>query len=300
MLNFDKENKITFEQLSDSLQAKFRKIISRNEIDSVYNQLEMCEKALNGVRISFTTNLNTITNPITEKEIAVLNTSGALYIYIYTGNRWLKLPNQDIYYFCKLLQSDNQIITLRAGNKNYTSSVNLKYGTSWSASIKSTSDYYTAGNIIGDTSGIINGTLTISATPAKLIKDFYLDFTVAKNTSSNEYGVKLRWDSSIQPEQAYGNLSPAMFDTVCIKKTSSGYSSDIIFYGHKPIGNMYTTVSISLINGDYADAMVTSLPLSSFGSNGRLRNYGTFTNQYFYDLFKSLKGKKVKLYVHFE
>ena len=91
MLNFDKENKITYEQLSFSLQDKLRYIVSRSEISRAENLIEQYEQALNGVRFSFVDSLSSVTNPINDREVAILNDDGALVLYVYSNVIFLYL-----------------------------------------------------------------------------------------------------------------------------------------------------------------------------------------------------------------
>lgn len=299
MLNFDKENKITFEQLSFSLQDKLRKIVSRGEIQKVENILTLCENTLNGVRFSFVDNLSDVNNPVNNGDVAILN-APALELYAYSNNRWVRIPNQDIFYRFTVTQSDHQTITITTDNKKYTSSINLRYGAVWSASITPESKFYRTG-VLSKINGVIVEQDEVHATPATLIKDFYLNMVVGKKVNSESYGIRLNWSGKIAETDLYGSLDPEMFDALSVSKNSSGvYSSSIAFYGDGPTTDMYDRISMYLIYNNQSHEIVKNLNLSDFNSTGDIYNIPSFTNQYFFDLLKSLKGKKVQIYVHFD
>ena len=303
MLKFDKENKITFEQLSFSLQDKLRKIVTRNEIQKIYDLLDQYESALNGVRFSFVNNLNNVSNPINNGDIAILNNNSVLTLWAYSENKWVRIPKQDIYYRLTITQSPNQIIYVTSGNKTYTSSVNLKYGASWTATIKPESTYYSAGRLNKTNDVIIDNDEVFAISPAILIQDFYLNMVVGKKEDADTYGLRIPWDptTTMPANQIFGSLNPEMFDAVYVSKNSSGkYSSFIAFFGSGPTDEMWDRVSIYLEYQGQAHAILLNENLNNFNSTGDLSNASRFTTQYFYDLFKSLKGKKVQLHVHFD
>ena len=299
MLSFDKENKITFEQLSFSLQDKLRKIVPKTEIQEVDNVLTLCEKSLNGVRFSFVNNLDDVDRPVNNADVAILN-SPAPELYAYSDNRWVRIPNQDIFYRFTITQSAHQTISITTDNKKYVSSLNLRYGAVWSSSITPESEFYRAGTL-SKVNGVITEPDEIHATAATLIKDFYLNMVVGKKTNSETYGIRLNWSGSVSEDSLFGSLDPAMFDALYISKNSSGvYSSFIAFWGDGPTTNMYSKISMYLIYQNVSHNLVTNLSLSEFNSTGDISNVSSFTNQYIFDLFKSLKGKRVQIYIHFD
>ena len=299
MLSFDKENKITLEQLSFSLQDKLRKIVPKTEIKKVENILTLCENSLNGVRFSFVDNLRNVDRPVNNADVAILNSS-ALELYAYSNNRWIRIPNQDIFYRFDITQSEHQTISVTTDNKKYQSSLNLRYGAVWSASITPESKYYKAGRL-SKVNGVITEADEVHASPATLIKDFYLSMVVGKKVNGESYGIRLNWSGTVSEEELYGSLDPEMFDALSITKSSSGtYSTAIAFYGDGPTTDMYDRISIYLIYDEQSHDIVTDLNLSDFNDTGDIYNIPSFTNQYFFDLFKSLKGKKVQIYVHFD
>lgn len=301
MLSFDKENKITFEQLSFSLQDRLRKIVPRTEIQKVENILDMCEKSLNGVRFSFVNNLSDVERPVNNGDVAILN-APALELYAYSNNRWIRIPNQDIFYRFTITQSEHQTITVTTDNKKYVSSLNLRYGAVWSASIAPESNFYKAG-VLNKINGVVTEEDEVHATPATLIKDFYLNMVVGKKENSDTYGLRIPWDpnSQMSADQIFGSLDPEMFDALYVSKSSSGtYSSFIAFFGDGPTTDMYDKVSMYLIYQDVSYELVKNLNLSEFNETGDISGVPSFTSQYCYDLLKSLKGKRVQIYVHFD
>ena len=302
MLKFEKENKLTFEQLSFSLQDKLRKIVTRSEIQKVDDLIIQYENALNGVRFSFVNNLDDVQNPINNGDVAILNKS-ALSIWAFSENRWVRIPKQDLYYRLTVTQSPNQIITIHANGKNYTSSINLKYGDTWTATIEPDSMYYKAGILNKSNGTIIDNDEVHAITSATLIQDYYLNMVVGKKEGVDSYGVRIDWhpDNSMPASEIYGSIEPKMFDALNIRKNSSGtYSSFIAFFGDGPTDAMWSKVSIYLVYQGQSHAILTNKNLSDFNDTGDISNPSTFTNQYFYDLFKSLKGKRVQIHVHFD
>ena len=299
MLNFDKENKITYEQLSFSLQEKLRKIIPRQEVNKVSDMITAYEKALNNVRISYVNQLSEVSIPVNDADVAILNQNNAFVLYVYTGNRWVKIPTLDIYYPLTINQSPNQTITVKYKGNNYTSSLNIKYGDTWTASIASNSFFYKAGRL-SKSSGVMEASESISATPATLIHDFTINAVIGKHQTADAYGARINWSGELPDSELYGSMDPEIFDWIRIEKTSSDtYTSCINFYGTGPTTDMYSKLTMSIIYNQEGHYMLENFPLSSFNASGDLANAPTFTTQAFYNLFKSLKGKRVQIYIHF-
>lgn len=302
MLNFDKENKITFEQLSFSLQDKLRKIVTKTEIKKIDDLLTIYENALNGVRFSFVNNLNDVQRPVNDGEVAILN-GPALTLWVYSENKWIRIPKEDLYYRLNITQSPNQLITVTANNKKYTSSTILKYGDTWTATIESEDIYYRPGHLNKYSGVIVDDDEVYATTPATLIQDYYLNMLIGKKIDADYYGMRIPWDpNSVMPEeQIYGSIEPKMFDAINITKNSSGtYSSFIAFFGDGPTDAMWDRVSMYLIYNGQSHAILSNEDLDNFNITGDISNPASFTNQYFYELFKSLKGKKVQIYIHFD
>lgn len=302
MLNFDKENKITFEQLSFSLQDKLRKMVTRSDIDKVESLLDMYEFSLSGVRISFVNNLSDVIKPINDCEVAVLNSSGALVLYVYTNNTWIKIPKDDVFYLMKIIQTAHQTITVANDGNNYTSNANIRYSSKWTAKV--TPDLYYKAGILVSSSGIVTEPFTVSASTAELEKDFVLDCVIGKLPTNDDYGIALNWNKSTELEKFYGSMVPHMFDTLVIRQRVSGstttYSSSINFYDAVPVPSVYKKITMTMEYNGTSYVIFNKYNLSNFNATGDLSNYAPFTTKFFYDLFKSLKGKSVKFYVHFD
>lgn len=300
MLEFDKENKITYEQLSTSLQNKLKNLITReeyNKLDSLVTEYEEC---LNGVRFSFLDNVSDLKSPVNNQEVAVVKYNDSYTLYVYTNNKWVRIPKNDIYYKLTINQSANQTITVKANNKNYTSSVNLLFGTSWTASIKSTNKYYSVGVIYPDISGIMEDNTEIRASSAILIKNYNISATIGKDVSTDTYGIKINLKDKTKEFGAFNNSD--MFDGIYIQKKSDGtYTSRICFYGTaKPPTQYYSKITLSVEINSTPYAILYELPLTEFNNSGDLIDYIAFNNATFYNLFKNNKGKKANFYVHFD
>ena len=302
MLNFDKENKITYEQLSFSLQDKLRYIISRAEINKVENLVEQYEQALNGVRFSFVDSLSSVTNPINDREVAILNNDGALVLYVYTNNVWVKIPANDIYYLLTIQQSPHQTIKVTINDKIYTSSLNVLYGDHFTAEVVA-DEWYIPG-IVYPSSGVMIEPTTISATPATRKTDYVLNAVIGKYIDNDDYGIRLNWNGGTDPTQYYGSLSPNMFDWIAVSKRTSStgvvtYTSKLNFWASGPVPYLFDTVTITMEYNGQTYTIIERVPMSSFNASGDLANHPQFTNEVWYERLKSLKGKSVKIYVNF-
>ena len=131
------------------------------------------------------------------------------------SNHTISATNATAYgYILSINQSNHQTITVHANGNNYTSSVSLPYGTTWTATITAETGY-TAGTL-SKTSGTITGNDSISATPAT-IKQFTLTITQSehqtiivhannKDYTNNvvlPYGTK--WTAVIRPDTGYNS-----------------------------------------------------------------------------------------------
>ena len=301
MLTFDKENKITFEQLSFSLQDKLRRAVSRAEMDQLENTVSIYEKCLNGVRFSIVNSTSEVKNPINNKEVAIVNVGGVFFLYIYSNNKWNRIPKDDVFYRMNIVQTDHQLITLTSGGKKYTTPVNLKYSATWTADIKSTSMYYKAGNLTA-TSGKISGNDTLAATPATIIYNFITNVTIAKHNTRDAYGIRINYNNAPPSDDFYGSISdPKLLDAFYVRKNSeTSYSSAINFWDSPKLMPEYKRLTITLTYNNESYNILQNCDTSIFNETGDLANYPPFTNDYYYELLRSLKGKQVKLYIHFE
>ena len=131
------------------------------------------------------------------------------------SNHTISATNATAYgYILSINQSNHQTITVHANGNNYTSSVSLPYGTTWTATITAETGY-TAGTL-NKTSGTLTGDDSISATAAT-IKQFTLTITQSehqtiivhvnnKDYTSNvvlPYGTK--WTAVIKPDTGYNS-----------------------------------------------------------------------------------------------
>ena len=299
MLKFDKENKITFEQLSFSLQDKLRNIITKSEIQKLEDLIDIYEHCLNNIRFSMVNSTSEVRNPINNCDVAIVNDGGVFTIYGYSGNRWVKIPTEDVFYTLTIIQQANQLITVNAGGKSYTSSVNLKYGTSWTASIKSTDEHYKEGTL-SQTSGRISANATVSATSPTVIYNFIMTGVIGKHVTDDAYGIRLNYNNSSSTTAFYGSLTPHMFDAIVIRKSGSVFHSSIAFWEADPVFPAYNSITLTMTYGNESYYILNNCAASRFNSTGDISDYPEFTTEYYYNLFKSLKGKTVKFYLHCE
>ena len=299
MLNFDKENKITFEQLSFSLQDKLRKVITKSELQKLEDLVNIYEHCLNNIRFSMVNSTSEVRNPINNCDVAIVNDGGLFTLYGYSGNRWVKIPAEDVFYTLTIEQQPNQLITVQSGGKSYTSSVNLKYGTRWTASIKSTDEHYKAGTLISDGGRIAENT-TVSATPPTVIYNFVMTGVIGKKVNEEAYGIRLNYNGSTSTTEFYGSLDPQIFDAILIRQTGSVYHSAVNFWDSPPMFFAYNKVTLTMLYGNDSYFILNQCPVSKFNATGDLADYPEFTTEFNFNLFKSLKGKTVKFYLHFD
>jgi hypothetical protein len=89
MAEFNKENKISFDELSPSLQAMLKNCITQSDFDSIQQKITNMTTQLNGIRISVVTDTANISNPQNNKEVAIVLASAYTYICTY-NNGWQK------------------------------------------------------------------------------------------------------------------------------------------------------------------------------------------------------------------
>jgi hypothetical protein len=170
-LEFDTENKITYEELSPSLQNRIKKIIPRGEFDSLENLVSDLEFALNGIRISIVNSLTNISAPKNDQELAIVGRDGIYSCYVYGNSTWIKIPSgETAYLYVTIVQSQHQTIKFYYNtnlNTYSTSSLSVLAGTPYRVDIIP-DQWWTAGSLNIPSTGVINNNTIISATPATI------------------------------------------------------------------------------------------------------------------------------------
>lgn len=170
-LEFDTENKITYEELSPSLQNRIKKIIPRGEFDSLENLVSDLEFALNGIRISVVNSLTNISSPKNDQELAIVGNDGIYSCYVYGNSTWIKIPSgETAYLYVTIVQSQHQTIKFYYNtnlNTYSTSSLSVLAGTPYRVDIIP-DQWWTAGSLNIPSTGVINNNTIISATPATI------------------------------------------------------------------------------------------------------------------------------------
>ena len=90
-MTFNKENKVSYEELAPSLQALINSKASKDEFNALKAQFDALEVLSGGVRISITSSLNNITNPVNNKELAIITTDAVTTVYTRINNSWVKI-----------------------------------------------------------------------------------------------------------------------------------------------------------------------------------------------------------------
>lgn len=90
-MSFNKENKITYNELAPSLQAMIDNKADKDEFTLVKNKFDTLVALSGGVRITITTSLTSIKSPTNDKEIAIVTTDSVVTMYTYHNNAWVKI-----------------------------------------------------------------------------------------------------------------------------------------------------------------------------------------------------------------
>lgn len=94
---FNSEDRISYDELAPSLQAMINKTVSVDSYNALNDKLNSFNAyvnqfvdSLDGVRISIVDNLSKITNPVNNKELAIIYNTSSNYtsMYIYSAGTW--------------------------------------------------------------------------------------------------------------------------------------------------------------------------------------------------------------------
>ena len=87
MADFNLEDKITFEELSPSLQKLLNDKASSADYDSLQKLAIKLNNQMNDVRLTITSNQSAISSPVNDKELSSNNKNDL--IYTYSSNKWV-------------------------------------------------------------------------------------------------------------------------------------------------------------------------------------------------------------------
>lgn len=88
MAEFNKENKVSYDDLAPSLQEMIRNSITEEELTDILNTINQTIQQLNGIRISIVTDTSQIPEPQNNKEVALV--VGSQYTFVCTYNNGWK------------------------------------------------------------------------------------------------------------------------------------------------------------------------------------------------------------------
>lgn len=88
MAEFNKENKVSYDDLAPSLQEMIRNSITEEELTDIMNTINQTIQQLNGIRISIVTDTSQIPEPQNNKEVALV--VGSQYTFVCTYNNGWK------------------------------------------------------------------------------------------------------------------------------------------------------------------------------------------------------------------
>ena len=299
-LKFDTENKITYEELSPSLQNKIKKIISRTEFDTFENLVSALEHALNGIRITVTTALTNISSPKNDKELAIIGNDGIYSCYVYGNSKWIKIPDGDIYYTVTIKQMSHQTIRfyyVKDSMANTTNNIVLKTGTPYEIRLFPDS-WWDSGTLNVPAKGVVDDDMFVTVTAATRKYEYDIDIKIVHYGTTDRYGAcnTYLWSET---GSEWGYFDPYwILDNFYVQKNSSGtYSSFIAFYGTGDVYDLFSTCSMTLYANGVAYNLGSDIPSTAFNINGDINNLPSFTNEQMYNVLKSNEGKIVKLHM---
>lgn len=88
---FNKENKISWEELTPSLQDKINAKASLEAFNALKARFDNLELLSGGIRISIVSSLSNITSPVNNKELAIVTSDSVVTVYTYISNSWKKI-----------------------------------------------------------------------------------------------------------------------------------------------------------------------------------------------------------------
>lgn len=90
---FNLEDKVSYEELSPSLQAMIKNSVDQNQFNDLISDLNQIINNLNGIRVNVVTSTSTISNPQNDKDLAIIVNTNNKYCYmaIYTGGQWKRI-----------------------------------------------------------------------------------------------------------------------------------------------------------------------------------------------------------------
>jgi hypothetical protein len=88
---FNKENKISWEELTPSLQDKINAKASLEAFNELKARFDNLELLSGGIRISIVSSLSNITSPVNNKELAIVTSDSVVTVYTYISNSWKKI-----------------------------------------------------------------------------------------------------------------------------------------------------------------------------------------------------------------
>ncbi|MBR2248201.1 MAG: hypothetical protein IJ880_14470 [Bacilli bacterium] len=90
-MSFNEENKISWDELAPSLQEIINNKASIDDFNLVKAKFDNIEINSGGIRISIVSSLNDISNPVNNKELAIVTTDSVTTVYTYINSNWVKV-----------------------------------------------------------------------------------------------------------------------------------------------------------------------------------------------------------------
>ena len=174
-MDYNVENKISFEELSPSLQNLLKSAAERSEIVALNNRTDRLVELLSGVRFDIVDKLEDVTLPINGKSMVIAGKDTNYGLYFYYNDRWNKIPTAAIdlnqLYTMTVVQSPHQTITVKYNNALYTGSFKAKINSDIEVSLIAEQGYI-GGELSCPSLFSVIEDVTIKASDARLIPNY--------------------------------------------------------------------------------------------------------------------------------
>lgn len=289
---YNKEDKITLEELSPSLQNLIKSAAKKSEINNLLERTNAISKLLSNSRFSVVDSLEDITMPINGKDIVVCkDESGYKLYYYYFG--WNRIPVSTVdlnkEYSVVIRQSANQKIKVEYNGVFYTNSFKAKVNSNIKVIIIPSSGYI-AGTLSCEEEFILTEKVTISATAATLIPKYNIIVQI-----SDHQQIKITYKNKIYTNTSISNVLEN--DTFSVYNTADNEYipgvldvSDNSIHLHDSIYKIKGNTSISVTN-----ASLNTYEVVIFGTQNQVIHFtytnsetGVTTTQDIYTRYKSI------------
>lgn len=174
-MEYNVENKVSFEELSPSLQNLLKSAATRSDIITLNNRTNKIVELLSGVKFNIVDKLEDVSLPINGKNMVICGKDKDYKLYFYYNDQWNKIPTAAIdlnqLYIINIIQSPHQTISVKYNNTLYTESFKAKINNDVEVSLV-VDQGYIAGELNCPTFFTVVEDTIVSATEAKIIPKY--------------------------------------------------------------------------------------------------------------------------------